>query len=242
MRMCVLDYGLFQVHQNGRVIGIPGFLIAAGSALVLVDTGFPPRYAHDPRGAAEADGLTSFGQIAALTEEQLPDAQLARAGFAPADITHLLLTHTHIDHVGGIADFPRATIIVGQAERALPRPIYWESGDGPEWPDGASYLTIERDTDLLPGVTLLSTPGHTPGHLSLLVRLPRTGPVLLTGDAINRPDEVAQGSFGGAWDEDAARTSAARLMRIAEETSALVIYGHDPAQWPGLRKAPDWYD
>jgi N-acyl homoserine lactone hydrolase len=241
MRISILDYGLFQVHENGRVIGIPGFLIAVPGALILVDTGFPEQYARDPVGAAERDGLTTFGRVLELSEEQLPAAQLRRAGFAPTDVTHLVLTHTHIDHVGGIAGFPGATIVVGRAERVLPRPLYWKGGAGPEWPD-APYLAVERDTELVPGVTLLCTPGHSPGHLSLLLRLPRSGPVLLTGDAINRADELAEGSFGGAWDPSAAHASAARLTRIAAETGALVIYGHDPAQWPGLRKAPEWYE
>jgi N-acyl homoserine lactone hydrolase len=241
MRLYVLDYGLFEVFENGRVIGIPGFLIAAGPHLVAVDTGFPPRYAADPVAAARADGLDTFGRILALSEANLPAAQLAQAGFAPEQVTHLVLTHTHIDHVGGIDAFPNATIVVGAAERALEQPLYWPGGSGPEWPT-ARYLPIECDTELVPGVTLLTTPGHSPGHLSLLVELPRTGSVMLTGDAINRADELASGDFGAAWDAEQARTSAERLARIARERRALVIYGHEPAQWGLLRKAPAFYD
>jgi N-acyl homoserine lactone hydrolase len=64
--------------------------------------------------------------------------------------------------------------------------------------------------------------------------------VLLTGDAISRPEELAEG-FGGAWDEVQARASAERLLALAEREGALVIYGHDPAQWPALPKAPAHY-
>ncbi|MEN9936480.1 MAG: hypothetical protein RLZZ387_3059 [Chloroflexota bacterium] len=241
MQLYVLDYGLFQVHENGRIIGIPGFLIVAGDRVVLVDTGFPARYAADPDGAARADGLDAFGRVVSLSAENLPAAQLARAGFAPSDVTHLVLTHTHIDHVGGIGAFPGATIVVGRAERALERPLYWEGGTGPEWPE-ATYLEVERDTQLAPGIKLLSTPGHSPGHLSLLVRLPRTGPLLLTGDAINRPDELEDRAFRGAWDPLKARASAERLMQLASSLGASVIFGHDPEQWPKLRKAPEYYD
>jgi len=76
--------------------------------------------------------------------------------------------------------------------------------------------------------------------MSLLVTLPQTGPVLLTADAISRPAETAEG-FAGAWSEDLARRSGNRLLALARETGALVIYGHCPDQWPDLRKAPESY-
>jgi N-acyl homoserine lactone hydrolase len=240
MRLYVLDYGLFEVFENGRVIGIPGFLIATETHLIAVDTGFPPRYAADPVGAAQADGLDTFGRVLALSEANLPAAQLAQVGVAPEQVTQLVLTHTHIDHVGGIDAFPNATIVVGAAERHLERPLYWPGESGPEWPN-ARYLAIESDTQLLPGVTLLATPGHSPGHLSLLVELPQSGSMLLAGDAINRADELTSGDFGGAWDVEQARTSAERLAQIARERGAQVIYGHDPAQWDMVRKAPAFY-
>jgi N-acyl homoserine lactone hydrolase len=84
-------------------------------------------------------------------------------------------------------------------------------------------------------------PGHAPGQLAALVHLPVTGAVLLTGDAVSRPGEIAEG-FAGAEDAAAARASAARLMALAAAERAVVIWGHDPAQWPALRKAPDFYD
>ncbi|MCB0032942.1 MAG: hypothetical protein KDE51_02895, partial [Anaerolineales bacterium] len=96
------------------------------------------------------------------------------------------------------------------------------------------------DAVLCAGVALLESPGHSIGHLSLLVNLAETGMVLLTGDAISRPAEFEEG-FGGAWDETQARHSAERLMAIADETAAIVIYGHDPEQWPTLPKAPEYY-
>jgi len=152
----------------------------------------------------------------------------------------LVMTHTDIDHVGGIADFPQATIVIGQAERALEKPRYFGGRSPIAWPTNVNYQIVAGDTALCPGVALLETPGHSPGHLSLLVRLPQTGVVLLTGDAISRPAEFEEG-FGGAWDETRARASAQRLMSIAEREQAMVIYGHDPEQWPTLRKAPEFY-
>jgi N-acyl homoserine lactone hydrolase len=243
MRLYILDYGLFQVHDNGRLIGIPGYLIRTDTGEnILVDTGFPDWYVADPAEAARREGLDTFGRLIHLSPDNLPAGQLARIGLVPRDITHLIMTHTHIDHVGGIADFPQAPIIIGAAERACPRPLYWDELRPIPWPEAATYVTIEQDTELYPGLTLLTTPGHSPGHLSLLLRLPHTGPVLLTADAISRPAEVEEDRFGGAWDEILVRASAHRLLQLARQENAWIIYGHDPAQWPMHRKAPEFYD
>lgn len=240
-RLYVLDYGLFQVHENGRIIGIQGYLIQTqDNTNILVDTGFPARYVDDPESASLEDNLGSFGRILKLDHENLPPAQLAKAGLKPSDIHFLVMTHSDIDHVGGIADFPQATIVIGQAERALERPRYFGDRSPIVWPTNVNYQVVDGDITLCPGVALLETPGHSPGHLSLLIRLPQTGVVLLIGDAISRPAEFEEG-FGGAWDEARARASAERLMSIAEREQAMVIYGHDPEQWPTLRKAPEFY-
>lgn len=240
-RLYVLDYGLFQVHENGRVIGIPGYLIQThDGANILVDTGFPARYADDAEQASLDDGLGSFGRVLKLGRENLPAAQLARIGLEPGDINLLVMTHTDIDHVGGIAEFPQATIVIGQAERLLEQPRYFGDRSPIAWPTGVNYQVIDDDTELCPGVALFYTPGHSPGQMSLLVRLPQTGAVLLTGDAISRPAEVAEG-FGGAWDAEQAQAGAERLLALAQREQATIIYGHDPEQWDTLRKAPEFY-
>lgn len=241
-RLYILDFGRFQVHSNNRIIGIPGYLITTtGQEHILVDTGFPLNYITDPVSAAEEDNLGSFGRILELSAVNTPDGQLAQIGLKREDVSMLIMTHTDIDHVGGIADFPGAEMIIGKAERALPQPRYFDDKSPISWPKNVKYRLIDEDTELFPGLTVLPTPGHAPGHLSILVRLPNTGPVLLTCDAVSRPAEIEEG-FKGVWNPASARESAARLMTIAEEENALVIYGHDPDQWHGLKKAPDYYD
>jgi N-acyl homoserine lactone hydrolase len=73
-----------------------------------------------------------------------------------------------------------------------------------------------------------------------MLELPETGPVLLTSDAISRPAEIDE-KFIGSWDEPMAISSAERLMQLANETGAFVIYGHSPEQWPILKKSPNAY-
>ena len=240
-RLYILDFGLFEVHENGRVIGIPGYLVqTADGQNILVDTGFPSKYADDADKATLEDSLNTFGRVLKLTRDNLPAAQLAKIGLTPSDITHLVLTHSDVDHVGGLHDFPRAQHIMHAAERAFDKPRYFGDARPLEWPEHADTLLVDEDTELVPGVTLLSTPGHAPGHLSLLLRLPETGAVLLTADAISRPDEVETGMYGGAWDDAKAVESGQRLMALAEAEGAWVIYGHDPDQWGILRKAPEF--
>ncbi|MEM7126390.1 MAG: N-acyl homoserine lactonase family protein [Chloroflexota bacterium] len=240
-RLTVLDFGLFQVHADGRIIGIQGYLIQTQDGKnILVDTGFPAKYAENVQAASDEDGLGAFGHIITLSKENLPSAQLARCGVQPQDIDTLIMSHTHIDHVGGLNDFPQATLVISCVERSLPKPLYWNNHSPIDWPANVQYHLIDQETTLYPGLTLLPTPGHSPGHLSLLVNLPQSGPILLTCDAISRQSEPKEG-FDGSWDPIQAEKSAAMLLELADREQAVIIYGHDPEQWAGLRKAPNYY-
>lgn len=241
MRLFVLDFGLFEVFEDGRIIGIQGYLITTPKANVLVDTGFPAWYLPDPQLAGRREGLDTFGRLVRLFEENFPAGQLALAGLTLRDVTHLVLSHGDIDHVGSIGDFPQAELVVGRAERSLPHPRYFGDVRPVPWPD-ADLRLVDGDCELIPGVELLATPGHSPGHLSLLIRLPRTGPVVLACDAISRRAELESNRYGGVWDEEQARASAHRLVELAEREGAMLVFGHDPDQWPTLRKAPQFYD
>jgi len=240
-RLYVLDYGLFQVHANNRIIGICGFLVQTdANEAILIDGGFPAHYLDDINAASAADNLATFGTILSLTPENRPAAQLAKAGIIPDDITHLILTHGHIDHIGALNDFPQAPLLTSATERALPQPLYFGSIRPINWPNRET-ITLAGDTQIGPGFTILMAPGHTPGQIAMLLDMPQTGPVLLTSDAISRPAEITEG-FDTAPDPATAQASAARLMQLANDHSAHILYGHCPDQWPTLKKAPDFFD
>jgi N-acyl homoserine lactone hydrolase len=108
------------------------------------------------------------------------------------------------------------------------------------------WRLVDGDTELLPGVELIESGGHVPGHQSVLVRLPRTGPVLLGIDALPfdmavfTPENRPVNPFD--MDEDATRASTRKLLDLAAcEGVRLIVYGHDEAQWRTLKIAPDYY-
>lgn len=249
MRLYVLDVGTLDVDRGAILtpgdgagewiaIGIPGYLVQADDGrTILIDSGMPPAYVADPIAAGQAD--RNRGVLRArVAPDHLPAAQLAKIGLTPRDVTHHVITHTHIDHAGGLGSFPQAVHVVQRAERELPRPLYSRLA----WPEDVTYQVVEGDAELAPGMQLLATPGHTPGHMSVLLHLPQTGPVLLAIDAIYLPAVLDTNNFKASWNEALARASGHRVARLARETGARLIYGHDPAQWATLRKAPAYYE
>jgi N-acyl homoserine lactone hydrolase len=241
VRARVLDLGLFDVGAPGapvrRRIGIPGFLLETASGRrIAVDSGFDSLWATDPAAAEARDRLSSFGRLVDHGPQRTLAGQLALCGLGIADLDLLILTHSHIDHAGLLAGPLPCPVLLTAAERGAPRPLWWGGVQPVAWPEGR-YLTITAETELVPGLTAIPTPGHTAGHLSLALDLPGAGAVILAGDAINRRSEPGEG-FPDAEDPTAAAASAARLVARAAATGARLIWGHDPDQWPALPKAP----
>jgi N-acyl homoserine lactone hydrolase len=90
-------------------------------------------------------------------------------------------------------------------------------------------------------VTVIHTPGHAVGHVSLLLALPETGAVLLPVDALPIRECVDGTSVGAGPDLSAWKASRARVLRLTGEHDAVMFLSHDPDQWPHLRRAPHWY-
>ncbi|MEM6477993.1 MAG: MBL fold metallo-hydrolase [Pseudomonadota bacterium] len=225
--LTLLDFGQFLVNEPSRMIRIMGALVKTDAEeTILIDTGFPAKYARDRAAAAEEDGLGSFGALVAHGPENTIAGQLELLGEDKIDL--LLMTHTHIDHVGGLAEFPGVPIVIGAGERALEKPLYFNDAQPMDWPD-AEYRVIDQDVSIGPGFDLYYVPGHSPGLFCARIALPGAGRLLYLGDAISRESEPGEG-FPGAWNLELAAHHARRLMALDYD---FMIYGHDPDQ--GLR-------
>jgi N-acyl homoserine lactone hydrolase len=154
---------------------------------------------------------------------------------AISDLTAHVLTHGHIDHVGAL-DVITCPLILTEIERSDPAPRYFGTVRPMVWPDVPTH-TITDETDLCEGIRLIPTPGHTPGHLSLLLTLPDGAHLILACDALNRISEPAE-KFADSFDPAASHRSADHLFALQRATGARLIYGHEPTEWPNLPKAP----
>ena len=153
------------------------YLIKHAQGWMLWDTGLTDAIAAMPDGQAPADPkATHWYRPKTLA------SQLDQLGVKPADIKFVAVSHTHPDHIGNVEMFPQAMLLVQKAEYEWPGPI-----GAPRFKPEHPVTKLEGDNDVFGdgSVTIISTPGHTPGHQSLLVKLPKTGAVVLSGDAVH---------------------------------------------------------
>jgi N-acyl homoserine lactone hydrolase len=172
--------------------------------------------------------------------------QLARIGLKPDDIDTVISTHYDGDHAGRHAAFTKAQYVVQRVHHldAASNPRY--AFIRPQWDQPMERIRlIDGDTELLPGLELIETSGHVPGHQSALLRLPKTGAVLLTIDAVPFGEGFVRdlADDGSDPDAEAIRASTNKLLDLVErEKVGLVIFGHDQEQWKGLKKLPEYYE
>ena len=174
--------------------------------------------------------------------------QLADLGLSPNDIAYVGFSHAHPDHVGNGSLFTRANLFIQESEYDF---YISPKGKPPVEPANWSKLRdnpttkLHGDYDVFGdgSVTILTSPGHTPGHQALLVKLPRTGPVLLTGDAVHFRDnwDTPRAPVQN-FDKEATITSVEKLKKVAATNNAQVWINHDSAQTATLKKSPAFYE
>lgn len=240
-RIAVKDLGVFS--DTGRYAGQQKtltdscYLIRHGGDYMLWDTGLPAALLGAKIDPAEAFSPT--------LDRDLP-SQLKVVGITPDRIKYLGVSHDHFDHMGQMLSFPKATLLMGKADLdalksgaqafavnpALAAP--WLKGDAKAEP-----VTGDRDVFGDGSVVMLAMPGHTPGETALLVRLPRTGPVLLSGDVAHFEAQVANNGVP-TFNADRADSLASldRLKSMAATLRATLIVQHDPADISKLPAFP----
>ena len=177
------------------------------------------------------------------------DAGAVPAGYAPSDITHFALSHFHSDHTGNANAFAGATWIVQKAERDY---MFADSPQGIIQPD--TYAALRNaDTKILDNedfdvfgdgsVVVMATPGHTPGHQVVAVKLANRGPVVLGGDLYHYPEELTTGRVPTfEFDAEQSKASRARIERYLKDNGATLWIEHDIATHAALPKSPGYVD
>ena len=164
----------------------------------------------------------------------------------------MILSHLHLDHTGGIGEFPNATYLVQRRE------LEWAYV--PDFYQKAAYIRADFDRDVrwqfLDGpaddgfdlfgdgsLTVWFTPGHSPGHQSLVVNLPNTGPVVLTGDACYTNEILNEDVIPGlVWSPPDCVRTIRRFRHARDVLGMTIVVGHDPDAWAAMKHAPAYYD
>jgi N-acyl homoserine lactone hydrolase len=249
LRLYALDRGSLEIKdmsffsdtgdydgQSGK-IAISCFLIQHPKGTLMWDTGLSPQFVKSDGAAAQ--GIHATASVAL-------EEQLQQIGLKPASITYLAFSHLHFDHSGNANLFVGPTWILNKTELA------WATGPGSGVVDGTTFSgyktakkkMIDGDYDVFGDgtVRILQTPGHTPGHQILLLRL-KSGAVILSGDLYHLRSDVAGHIIPpGNTDRAATLASFDRVEKLLKNTHARLIVQHDVKDFQSLPKFPAYLE
>ena len=241
------NYGLKANEVADTRMVTPCFLIAHPRGSLMWDTGEIPDSAF--KDGVSPQKLNNF----TVNRPLLP--QLAAIGYIPANITYMALSHYHGDHVANASLFAGSTWIVQKADRdpiLAPRPVPPPATGrvpDPKFFEGlANSKTIllnNEDHDVFGDGTVVikSTPGHTPGHQALYLKLAKTGNVLLSGDLYHYPEEITYKKIP-SFDTNKEQTAKSREMieEFVKQNRAELWIQHDYTSGIKRKIAPEFYD
>jgi len=223
------------------------WLIKHGTEWLLWETGVPESAANDPRGWSTLPDLIVYHLDHSLTD------QLAQIGLKPGDIDRVAISHTHGDHIGNMSLFKNSVVLMQRAE------FNWIHSPNGSNENVNSLMAlarkllgsprmlrlIEGDLDVFGdgSVTLVATPGHTPGHQSMLVHLKRSGFIVLSGDVVHLQRNFERNIVPKLnTDEAESLASMERVRQIVATYHATLFINHDKSQADQLRLLPEFYD
>ena len=234
-----LDCGTVQVNElnqfsdtfsytgQSKTLTDSCYLIKHNDKLMLWDTGLPEKLLNAK--------FTKDAMSPRLNRTLID--QLNQINIKPDDIDMVGISHYHFDHTGQAAMFPKAKLLIGENDLAVlkqtPPPSGIDAAPLSPWlKDGSHIESVSGDRDVFGdgSVIMVNTPGHTPGSHSLLVRLPKFGPVLLSGDTVHFNEQVTNNNVP-PFNTDRAQSLASmdRLYGIQKALPATLIIQHEPA-------------
>ncbi len=235
---------LFMGGDPNKKIPTPIFSVFVRSSAgnVLIDTGLNPDGVKEPE---KAWGPRAKLLPPILKEEDDIRNRLKEMGVETQDIDIVINTHLHWDHTGGNRFFSTAQFFVQKSEYRFA--LY------PDTPLAASYMAnhfdfplrynlVEGDREITPGIHVITSPGHTPGHQSVLIYLHETRPFIISGDAVYTMENVEKNiAPGNQWSLSAAMDSMAKLKNIRDRERGQLVPGHEPDLWSAVKSFPHRY-
>jgi len=233
------------------------FVIKHPKGNVLFDTGNNDKLITDS---------TYWGKLASvfeakMTPEDAIDAQLAKIGLKPDDIKYVVVSHMHLDHGGNVGKFPNSTLIIQDDELSFamfpdePFAGGYIPGDaqvlrspvGTSKPSLMDMVRLEGDYDLFGdgSVVVHRSRGHTKGSQMLMVRLPKTGSTILTGDAVYFRENIEKNlipNIALAYDPVGIVKGYDWVRRMKATENANYFTAHDPDAFKAMKKAPEFYE
>ena len=234
-------YSLKKEEMASTEMSIPCILVAHPKGTLMWDNGDIPDRLF-PAGGGQA-------KLGVVTQDRPLLPQLAAVGYVPADITYLSMSHYHGDHVANANSFASSTWLVRKVERDRMfsgEPILRSPIENYSALKDSKTIIIDKDEYDVFGdgtVVIKSTPGHTPGHNVLFLKMKKTGPVVLSGDLYHYPEERTLNRLPVAeFNKDQTAASRAELEAFLKKTGAQLWIEHDIVGNRKLKKAPQYYE
>ena len=243
-------FSLKREEMKTTDMSVACYLVAHPKGTLMWDVGaVPDGDVTSPGTPARYHIVLPNGNERFVTTTQTLKTQLAGAGYAPGDINYLALSHYHYDHTANANLFAGATWLVRQVERDV---MFPQKPNDLTRPDTYSALRSAKTTIIKTddydvfgdgSVVMKLTPGHTPGHNVLFVKLAKTGPVVISGDLYHYPEERSLHRVP-TFDVDPKQTAASRtaLDAFLKTTNAQLWIQHDLAATAKMKKAPAYYE
>ena len=224
-------------------VPVSAYLLETQQGFVLFDTGINADLVRDPALRHQHFTMHGWEPPVVWPQHELL-TQLRGIGIAPQGVRHVVISHAHLDHTGNLRHFRNAKVWMQQSEYdfAFTSPLHPAVVRGDLNDPDLDWSLVDGDHEIMPGLVLLSTAGHTPGHQSALISLPQTGRALIVGDVgdwmANFEHEILPGE---ASDDVAALESIRKINRIRRDQDALMFVCHDPDLIQKQKLAPDFY-
>ncbi len=239
-----LDPALFNFKKEELAeteLAVPCYLIADPKGTLMWDVGVIPDSAFKDDGKPVTQGVS--------TVTRTLKSQLAEIGYSPADITYLAHSHYHGDHIANSNEFASSTWLARKVERdamfAAKPPALVDPKDYSELKDSKTIILTKDEYDVFGDgkVIIKSAPGHTPGHQVLILKLAKTGPVMLAGDLYHYPEERKLNRVPTfEYNKEQSLASRAMIEEYCKKTGTQLWIEHDYVHNSKLRKSPKYYD